>query len=152
VAVVIPIVLAMGGMFYLQARRRIRRDGHDPWVQQWRGVDRDRRRRIVRSVRRGEAVSDPRDATLALELIERQRDRAMRMRPRRFWRWFGRFDYLLMGITAISIALVTHDLVGVSLALLPVLYIGGLHLYSRRLEIRVAAAQQKNAQLVDRLA
>ena len=42
----------------------------DPeWRRRWRQIDRRKRRQIARAVRRGEAVPDPRDAALALELI-----------------------------------------------------------------------------------
>ncbi len=56
-----------------------------------------------------------------------------------------------MVVATVSIALVTHDLALVSLVSLPLLYIAGLRLYNRRLETRIAAAQEKNAQLVEHL-
>ena len=56
-----------------------------------------------------------------------------------------------MVVATVSIALVTHDPALVSLVSLPLLYIAGLRLYNRRLETRIAAAQEKNAQLVEHL-
>jgi hypothetical protein len=105
----------------------------------------------MRAVRRGEAVSDPRDAALAVELIAWQRELAAGMRAGRFSRWSGRFHDVVIVGAAVSIALVTHDLTLVGLVLLPVGYIAGLRLYARRLEGRIATAQEKNAQLVDHL-
>jgi hypothetical protein len=156
VALVIPLAvalgaLAMGGLFGLQARRRIKRNVDDAWLKRWRSVDRDRRRRIVRAVRRGETVSDPRDAALAVELIAWQRELAVQMRAGRFSRWSGRFHDVVIVVAAVSIAVVTHDLALVSLVSLPVVYIASLRLYNRRLETRMAAAREKNAQLVDQL-
>jgi len=119
------------------------------WLKRWRSVDRDRRRRILRAVRRGEAVSDPRDATLALELIAWQR-KVAGLGAGRFSRWLGRF-HLLLVVGAVSTALITHDLRLVALVSLPVVYIGGLRIFNRHLQTRIAAAQEKNAQLVDLL-
>jgi hypothetical protein len=106
----------------------------------------------MRAVRRGEAVSDPRDAALALELIAWQRELAVGMRAGRLSRWSGRFHDVVIVGAAISIAFVTHDLALVALVSLPLVYIAGLRLSNRRLETRIAAARQKNAQLIDRLA
>jgi len=39
----------------------------------------------------------------------------------------------------------------VALVSLPVVYIGGLRVFTRHLQTRIAAAQEKNAQLVDLL-
>jgi hypothetical protein len=119
------------------------------WLKQWRSVDRNRRRRIVRAVRRGEAVSDPRDATLALQLIDWQR-KVAGMGAGRLSRWSRRL-HLLLVIGAVSTALITHDLRLVALVSLPVAYIGGLRVFNRHLQKRIAAAQEKNAQLVDLL-
>jgi hypothetical protein len=156
VALVIPLAIAMGALFIgalfgLRARRRIKRNVDDAWLKRWRSVDRIRRRRIMRAVRRGEAVSDPRDAALAVELIAWQRQLAVGMRAGRFSRWSGRFHDVLMVVATVSIALVTHDLALVGLVSLPLVYIVGLRLYNRRLETRIAAARDKNAQLVDHL-
>ena len=155
-ALVTPIAvamgaLAMGALFGLKARRRIKRNVDDAWLKRWRSVDRSRRRRIMRAVRRGEAVSDPRDAALAVELIAWQRELAVQMRDGRFSRWSGRFHDVVIVGAAVSVAFVTHDLALVSLVALPVVYIAGLRLYSRRLETRIAAAREKNAQLLDQL-
>jgi hypothetical protein len=152
VALVIPLALALGVMFGLRARRRTKSDGHDAWRERWRDLDRGRRRRILRAVRRGEAVSDPRDAALALEFIERQRDIAERMRAGRLSRWFGKLHVALIVVATISVALVARDPVVAGIVCLPLVYIGALRLYGRRLETRIAAARQKNAQLIDRLA
>jgi len=149
---VIPLAaLAVGTLFGLQARRRIKRNVDDAWLKRWRSVDRDRRRRIMRAVRRGEAVSDPRDAALAGELIAWQHELAVGMRAGRFSRWSGRFHDALMVVATVSIALFIHDFALVGLVSLPLVYIAGLRLYNRRLETRIAAAREKNAQLVDRL-
>ena len=105
----------------------------------------------MRAVRRGEAVSDPRDAALAGELIAWQHELAVGMRAGRFSRWSGRFHDALMVVATVSIALFIHDFALVGLVSLPLVYIAGLRLYNRRLETRIAAAREKNAQLVDRL-
>jgi hypothetical protein len=146
------VALFIGALFGLQARRRIKRNVDDAWLKRWRSVDRDRRRRIRRAIRRGEAVSDPRDAALAVELIAWQQELAEGMRAGRFSRWSWRFHDVLMVVVPVSILSVTHDFVLAGVVALPVLYIAGLSLYNRRLETRIAAAREKNAQLVDQLA
>jgi hypothetical protein len=156
VALVISLAIAVGALFIgalfgLRARRRIKRNVDAAWLKRWRSLDRDRRRRIMRAIRRGEAVSDPRDAALAIELIAWQRRLVVGMRAGRLSRWSGRFHDVLMVVATVSIALVTHDLALVSLVSLPLLYIAGLRLYNRRLETRIASAQEKNAQLVEHL-
>ena len=87
--------------------QRQRRTGYRSWYyDRWKRVDRDRRRRILRAVRRGEAVDDPRDAALALEFIDHQqltRDRA------HGGGWTSRLHYVLLALLAISVGLTTPD-------------------------------------------
>jgi hypothetical protein len=128
--------------------RRQRRTGHHSWYYDtWRKVDRDRRRRILRAVRRGEAVDDPRDAALALEFIDHQqltRDRAHGKG------WVTRLHYVLVALLAVSLALTTSDFKLIGFALLPLGYLLAIRLFVHRLRGRVASAREKNEQLAGR--
>ena len=129
--------------------RRQRRTGYLAWYHgRWKKVDPGRRRRIARSVRRGEAVADPRDAALALELIDAQRRFTGDRDHRR--RWMHRGHYLFLALLAVSLALTTPDLKVACLALLPAGYLLAMRLIVHRLEARVASAREKNEQLVGR--
>ena len=128
--------------------QRQRRTGYRSWYyDRWKGVDRDRRRRILRAVRRGEAVDDPRDAALALEFIDHQqltRDRA------HGGGWTSRLHYVLLALLAISVGLTTPDFKLIGFALLPLGYLLAIRLFVHRLQGRVASAREKNEQLAGR--
>jgi hypothetical protein len=129
--------------------RQQRRSGYVSWYHgQWKKVDRKRRRRIARSVRRGEAVADPRDAALALELIDAQRRLTRDHGQRR--RWIHRVHYVLLALLAVSVVLTRADLKLAVFALLPIGYLLVMQLFVRRLQARVASAREKNEQLVGR--
>jgi hypothetical protein len=64
----------------VQRVRRPRAEVQRPDKDVWRGVSRARRRRIVRAVRRGELLTDPEDAALAVRLAA-----GLRHRGRKFW-------------------------------------------------------------------
>lgn len=66
-ALALSVLLAVG--FFLLLRYRLSRSGQVEWYKRWKNVDRERREQISRSVKQGEAVRDPDDAELALELI-----------------------------------------------------------------------------------
>jgi hypothetical protein len=128
--------------------KRQRRTGYRSWYyDKWKRVDRDRRRRILRAVRRGEAVDDPRDAALALEFIDHQqltRDRAQG------GGWTSRLHYGLLALLAVSVALTTPDFKLIGFALLPLGYLLAIRLFVHRLRGRVASAREKNEQLAGR--
>jgi len=128
--------------------QRQRRTGYRSWYyDRWKRVDRDRRRRILRAVRRGEAVDDPRDAALALEFIDHQqltRDRA------HGGGWTSRLHYVLLALLAISVGLTTPDFKLIGFALLPLGYLLAIRLFVHRLQGRVASAREKNEQLAGR--
>jgi len=65
---VLALVLAVA--FYLVLRWRLRRTGYTDWHDRWKHVERPRLQRIEQAVRRGQAVEDPNDAALAVELID----------------------------------------------------------------------------------
>jgi hypothetical protein len=66
-------VIAVSALFGFWTWRKQRRTGYRAWYYgRWKKVDRARRRRIARAVRRGKAVSDPRDSALAVEMIDAQ--------------------------------------------------------------------------------
>jgi hypothetical protein len=66
-------VIAISALFGFWTWRKQRRTGYRAWYYgRGKKVDRARRSRIARAVRRGKAVSDPRDAALAVEMIDAQ--------------------------------------------------------------------------------
>jgi hypothetical protein len=139
------LIVAVVGLW---AWRRQRKTGYHSWYYDtWRKVDRDRRRRILRAVRRGEAVDDPRDAALALEFIDHQqltRDRAHGKG------WATRLHYVLLALLAVSVALTTPDFKVIGFAFLPLGYLLALRVFVHRLQGRVSSAREKNEQLAGR--
>jgi hypothetical protein len=136
------LIVAVVGLW---AWRRQRKTGYHSWYYDtWRKVDRDRRRRILRAVRRGEAVDDPRDAALALEFIDHQqltRDRAHGKG------WVSRLHYVLLALLAVSVAFTTPDFKVIGFAFLPLGYLLALRVFVHRLQGRVSSAREKNEQL-----
>jgi hypothetical protein len=126
-------------------RRRLRRSGYDAWAPKWKAVNAKRRRRIERAVRRAEAMSDPQDAALAVELIDRNFAPRLGLRG-------SRLIVVELSLFAFlfSVALFTRDFTAVSAAVLPILYVTTASLYLRRLETRVAEAREKNARIAGR--
>jgi hypothetical protein len=139
------LIVAVVGLWTWQRQRRT---GYRSWYYDtWRKVDRDRRRRILRAVRRGEAADDPRDAALALEFIDHQqltRDRT------HGGSWTSRLHYVLLALLAISVGLTTPDFKLIGFALLPLGYLLAIRLVVHRLQGRVASAREKNEQVTDR--
>jgi hypothetical protein len=148
VVVAFVFTLLIGAVVGLWAWRRQRKTGYHSWYYDtWRKVDRDRRRRILRAVRRGEAVDDPRDAALALEFIDHQqltRDRAHGKG------WVSRLHYVLLALLAVSVALTTPDFKVIGFAFLPLGYLLALRVFVHRLQGRVSSAREKNEQLAGR--
>jgi hypothetical protein len=105
----------------------------------------------VHAIRRGDAVADPRDAPLALELIDRQRALGEHVFAGRWWRRFDRVTDAWMVLVVICLALVARNLLIVGLACLPELWFVALRLSNHRTERRFASSRAKNQQLIDRL-
>ena len=119
----------------------------DEWARRWKSVPLEQRRRIVRAVARGEAVADPRDAPLALELINQRERRLQAGRSRWFSRLVsGRHIVFLACFALIGVAL-TRDYLVLGLALLVALNLAALRVFLRRTEKKTAEARQKNEQL-----
>ena len=129
--------------------RRQRRTGYRSWYYDtWRKVDRDRRRRILRAVRRGQAVDDPRDVQLALEFIDHQQELTRNRALGAGWR--DRVHYVLLALLAVSVALTAPDFKLIGVALLPLGYLLAIRFFVHRLQGRVASAREKNEQLAGR--
>jgi hypothetical protein len=107
----------------------------------------DRTRRIVRAIRRGEAVADPRDASLAIEVIDRRA--ALDAVSAGWWKKFDRLADVLMLVALLSLALLTHSVAIVALASLPELLYIATRLFTRRTEAQLAASRAKNEQLIE---
>lgn len=71
-AAAVSVGVAVYGHAALRFVRTMRslRDGDEEWRAQWRALDRQRRKRIAREIRRGHAVGEP-DTELALGAIAR---------------------------------------------------------------------------------
>jgi len=122
-----------------------RRD--DEWIRKWRSIPPEQRRRIVRAVARGEAVSDPRDAPLALEVIDRREQKLQSARTGWFSRWLSGRHLAIVACLGVVAAVLFHDFVVVGVALLTALYVVGFRVFLRRLETSIAEARRKNEQL-----
>jgi hypothetical protein len=119
----------------------------DEWARKWKSVPVEQRRRVVRSVARGEAVADPRDAPLALELIDKRERRLQAGRSRWFSRLFsGRHLVIFACFALVGVALTRNYLV-FGLTLFSALNLAALQAFLRRTEKRTAAAREKNEQL-----
>jgi Flp pilus assembly protein TadB len=105
------------------------------------------RRRIVRAVARGEAVADPRDAPLALEVIDRREQRLQSARSGWFSRWLSGRHLAILACIGLVAAVLFHDFFVIGLVLLTALYVVGFRVFLRRLEKSIAAARQNNEQL-----
>jgi hypothetical protein len=119
----------------------------DEWAQKWRGVPVEQRRRIVRAVARGEAVADPRDAPLALELIDNRERRLQAGRNRWFSRFFSGRHLVILASFALVGVLLTRNYLVFGLALLTGVNLAALRVFLRRTERKTAEARQKNEQL-----
>jgi len=122
-----------------------RRD--DEWIRKWRSIPPEQRRRIVRAVARGEAVSDPRDAPLALEVIDRREQKLQSARTGWFSRWLSGRHLAIVACLGVVAAVLFHDFVVVGVALLTALYVVGFRVFLRRLETSIAEARRNNEQL-----
>src|SRR5438105_9519357 len=140
----------MATCFGLWIYWRQRQSGYVSWYHdRWKKVDRDRRRSIVRSVRRGEAVSDPRNALLALEFIDHRRRQFGGNRSARR-RWWTGMHFVLLALLALSVGLTRSDFKLIGISLIPFGSVLVLRLLVRRLDSRIAAAREENERLVGR--
>jgi uncharacterized membrane protein len=122
-----------------------RRD--DEWTRKWRSIPVEQRRRIVRAVARGEAVVDPRDAPLALEVIDRRERKLQSARNGWFARWVSVRHLVPLACIGVVAAVLFHDFLVIGLALATALYLVGFRVFLSRLETSIGEARQKNEQL-----
>ena len=109
----------------------------------WLQLDRGRRRRVARAVRRGRAVDDPRDAPYAVGFAEASLD---------WLSWKRRFRPLhLLLLTLVLAELVLTGGWRPSLVLYPLVGFTFLRLRAPRLRKRAAAARELNAELTRQL-
>jgi len=119
----------------------------DEWVRKWRSIPVEQRRRIVRAVARGEAVGDPRDAPLALEVIDRREQRLQSARSGWFSRWLSGRHLVVLACIGVVAAVLFHDFFVIGLVLLTALYVVGFRVFLRRLEKSIAEARRNNEPL-----
>jgi hypothetical protein len=149
-AVAAVVASAVAVLVYRSSHRADDRE----WRRKWQRVPRSKRREITRAVRRGEAVRDPRDAQLALEVIDRIERQAARYQRRRSW-WIELL-LLVVEVALVASALVAAlrrlDVGGVLSILLPVLLLAtgaiSFRLISRRQAVRRVQARRANEELV----
>jgi Flp pilus assembly protein TadB len=98
-------------------------------------------------VARGEAVADPRDVPLALELIDKRERRLQAGRNRWFSRFFSGRHLVILACFALVGALLTRDYLVFGLALLGGVNLAALRVFLRRTERKTAEARLKNEQL-----
>jgi Flp pilus assembly protein TadB len=121
----------------------------DEWTRRWRSIPPEQRRRIVRAVARGEAVADPRDVPLALEVIDKREQKLQSARTGWFSRWLSGRHLAIVACIGVVAAVLFHDFVLIGVALLTSLYVVGFRLFLRRLETSIAEARRKNEQLAE---
>jgi len=117
----------------------------DEWARRWKSAPIEQRRRIAHAVAKGEAVADPRDAPLAVELAERKQQRLHSRRSGLFSRWVL-VIYAGSGVLAVAVA---RDLVFAVLFLLSLLCFAASRASLRRIERRAGEARAKNEQLAE---
>jgi hypothetical protein len=121
----------------------------DEWARTWRSLPRERRQRIARAVARGEAVSDPRDVALALELIHKREQQLQVGRSRWFARFLTRRHVVILICFAVVGVAVTRDYLVIGIALLGVLNLVAVQAFLRRTERKMAEARRNNEQLAE---
>jgi hypothetical protein len=119
----------------------------DEWTRKWRSIPPEQRRRIVRAVARGEAVSDPRDAPLALEVIDKREQKLQSARTGWFSRWLSGPHLVILACIGLVAALVFRDFLVIGLVLLTAVYVVGFRVFLRRLETSIGEARRKNERL-----
>jgi hypothetical protein len=119
----------------------------ESWKRRWSELGPERRRRIARAIQRGEAVTDVRDAPLAVELIDRKLRHAARFHRAR--RWFSIRHLAVMATLGIPLAIMTHDVLPVVVLVLLAVYLLPLTALVSKLEARAKVAREKNAQIAD---
>jgi hypothetical protein len=119
----------------------------DEWTRKWRNIPPEQRRRIVRAVARGEAVSDPHDAPLALEVIDKREQKLQSARTGWFSRWLSGPHLVILACIGLVAALVFRDFLVIGLVLLTAVYVVGFRVFLRRLETSISEARRKNERL-----
>jgi hypothetical protein len=119
----------------------------DDWACTWRSLPKEQRRRIARAVARGEAVSDPRDAPLALEFIGEREQQLQVGRSRWFARFLTKRHVVILVCFAIVGVVVTRDYLVIGIALLGALNLAAVQAFLRRTEKKMAEARRNNEQL-----
>jgi hypothetical protein len=98
-------------------------------------------------VQRGEGVTDPRDAPLAIELSDKRKQQLQSARSGWFSRWWSVRHLVILGCIGVVGAVVTHNFLVAGITLLILLYLLGLRAFLRRLETNAAASRQKNEEI-----
>jgi Flp pilus assembly protein TadB len=119
----------------------------DEWTRRWRSIPPEQRRRIVRAVAKGEAVSDPRDAPLALEVIDRREQKLESARTGWFSRWLSGRHLVILACIGLVAALVFRDFLVIGVTAMTAVYVVGFRVFLRRLETSIAEARRKNERL-----
>jgi hypothetical protein len=129
--------------FWLGWRRQRWRQDDPEWVDRWRELGRARRRRILRAVRKGRAVDDPRDAEVAADLAVR----LQRTKPGT-WKGFGGDALpIALAVPATLLALSSRDPVALGFGALPLVTTTFLVAWARRLRRHAREAERANREL-----
>jgi hypothetical protein len=97
---------------------------------------------------RGEAVRDPRDARLALEMIAQREARLQRAERVWFWSAFSKRHLLIFATLGFLLGLLTRNALLVFAALAVPAYLLGTRLLLRHLHAKLASAREQNARLL----
>ena len=117
----------------------------DDWKRRWREIGPERRRSIRRAIQRGEAVSDARDAPIAVALIDRRKQRTELHAGTRTM--FSPRHFVLLVALGVIFGILGKDFTAVAIAVLIAVYLIPMRLFLNRLETRANAAREKNARL-----
>jgi hypothetical protein len=117
------------------------------WARKWKSLPAEQRRRIAHAVARGEAVADPRDAPLAVELAERKEQTLQSRRSG----WFSRWHLVIYAGSGLLAVAFVRDGVFAALFVLSALCFAVSRLSLRRIERRAGEARQKNEQITQQL-
>jgi hypothetical protein len=116
----------------------------DDWKQRWEAIGPERRRHVIRAVYRGEEVNDPRDAPLAVELVDRRKTLAARYIGSR---WLSPTHVAFFAVLGLPLAFWTREFRLAVFGLLLALYLLGFGAWIKRLQARATLARDSNEKL-----
>jgi hypothetical protein len=118
----------------IRRMRAVREEGRE-FRRRWRALAPARRRELMRAVRRGQPLTDPQEAELALEAIRNDERIAAALRPLQLM-----YAPAIAGIVVFGLVEHEHFLIVVAAAIVALLAVSRLLLWQRARKLRQTAA------------